>query len=209
MDFVLYFFLGFTLSFIGSMPLGIINMTVAQTSIRQGLKMGILVSAGAAFVELIQAFVALKFTWLFVENPSVESALNLIALLIFWGLGIYYIFLAKNATPHTAETERPSRMRGFLKGMAVSSVNVLVIPYWIFYGSYLTSNGWLKTENNCVLTFAVGVMVGAFALFVLYARMGQLITTRADKMTRFVNKFIGVIFIGFGIYQAMKVGGMV
>lgn len=207
MEFIIHFSLGFILSFIGSLPLGIINMTVAETTIKQGLKTGLLVAAGASFVELIQAFIALKFTWIFVENPAVESALDIIALVVFWGLGLYYFFFAKPAEPKAKTEAEDSKMTGFFKGMAVSSVNVLVFPYWIFYGTYLTSNGWMRMENEFVYTFVIGVMIGTFILLCLYAKLGQLITNRAEKLTIYVNKFIGFVFVGFGVYQALRVWG--
>ncbi|MCR9286061.1 MAG: LysE family translocator [Bacteroidetes bacterium] len=207
MEFLIHFSLGFILSFIGSLPLGIINMTVAETAIKKGFKAGLMIAIGASFVELIQAFIALKFTWIFVENPAVESALDIIALIVFWGLGLYYFFIAQPAQPKGNKEEENSKMSGFLKGMAVSSVNVLVFPYWIFYGTYLTTNGWMQMEDEFVYTFVIGVMMGTFTLLFLYAKLGLLITNRAERLTSYVNKFIGLVFIAFGIYQACKTWG--
>jgi threonine/homoserine/homoserine lactone efflux protein len=199
--------LGFILSFIGSLPLGIINMTVAETTIKRGLKAGLMVAVGASIIELIQAFIALKFTWVFVENTTVQSVLDVIALVVFWGLGLYYFFIAKAVNPDEKTELKDSKMTGFLKGMSVSSVNVLVFPYWIFYGTYLTSNGWMRMENEFLYIFVFGVMMGTFILLCLYAKLGQMITMRAERMTIYVNKFIGIIFIGFGLYQAWKFWG--
>ena len=179
-------------------------MTVADTTIKKGFKAGIMVAIGASFVELIQSFIALKFTWIFVENPTIESALDIIALVVFWGLGLYYLLLAKPANPKAKKELEDSKMTGIFKGMAVSSVNVLVFPYWIFYGTYLTSKEWMRMENEFIYLFVLGVMSGTFLLLCLYAKLGQLITNRAEKLTGYVNKFIGLIFIGFGLYQAFR-----
>ena len=182
-------------------------MTVADTTIKNGLKAGLMVALGASIVELAQAFIALKFTWLFVENSTVQSTLDMIALVVFWGLGLYYFFIAKSTQTDAEEEEEESKLKGFLKGVAVSSANVLVFPYWIFYGTYLTSNGWMQREDVFLFIFVVGVMAGTFVLLFLYAKLGQLITNRAAQLTQYVNKFIGVIFIGFGIYQAWQMWG--
>lgn len=64
-----HFFIALGLSFIGSLPFGMINMTVAHTAIRKGMQAAIFTALGAALVELIQVFIALKFTWLLTKTP--------------------------------------------------------------------------------------------------------------------------------------------
>lgn len=179
-------------------------MTVADTAIRRGMKAGIWVAIGASIVELIQSFVAIKFTWLFAENSELDFWLGIIALVVFWGLGIYYFFIAKASEPSINAEKEEKKLPDFFKGMMVSSMNVLVIPYWVFYGSYLNTQGWLELENDSIIAFVLGVMTGTFALLLLYAKLGQMITKSAAQWTGYVNKFIGVIFMLFGIYQIWK-----
>jgi threonine/homoserine/homoserine lactone efflux protein len=52
-------FLGLGLSFIGSLPFGIINTTVAETTVRKGLRPGVAMSVGASLVEFFQAVLSL------------------------------------------------------------------------------------------------------------------------------------------------------
>jgi len=72
----------------------------------------------------------------------------------------------------------------------------------------LSSNGWMETDLNFLIVFCVGVMLGAFALFVLYAKLGLYILNRADYLMKWVNKFIAVVFFGFGAYQIWKLVGV-
>ncbi len=205
MTYLLPIILGFLLSFIGSLPLGIINMTVADTAIHRGMKAGIWVAIGASLVEFIQSFVAIKFTWLFSENSEVDFWFGIIAFIVFWALAIYYFFFAKASNPASDIMKDEKKHSDFFKGMLVSAMNVLVIPYWVFYGSYLNSQGWLSLENEIIAVFAIGVMLGTFVLLLLYAKLGQVITSRAAQVTRYVNKFIGGIFLLFALYQTWKV----
>ena len=50
MIYVLYILLGAVLSFIGSLPFGMINLTAADLTLRKGSGAGRIYSAGAAFV---------------------------------------------------------------------------------------------------------------------------------------------------------------
>ncbi|MCP4009704.1 MAG: LysE family transporter, partial [Proteobacteria bacterium] len=113
-------------------------------------------------------------------------------------------FFAK-AKP-ASEEDRLKGKRGheFVKGMGISLLNLLVIPYWIFYGTLLTEHGLLERENIYVLIFAAGATAGAFALLVCYAFLGAKILSKSESVTRWVNKFIGLVLIGFGVYQVGK-----
>ncbi len=199
-----HFLIAFGLSYIGSLPFGMINMMVAHTAIRKGLKFAIWAAVGASLVELLQVFVALKFTWLFTENAEVEYTFKVIASVVFFAAGVYFFFFAKTKAA-VAEPELNGRRRNeFFKGMLISSLNVMVIPYWIFYGTLLTANDLLVKDNLHVLIFSIGTMFGTFSLLVCYALLGTKILRKSEQVTKWVNKFIGVLLLGFGIYQVIQ-----
>ncbi|MBK9014476.1 MAG: LysE family transporter [Saprospiraceae bacterium] len=204
MTLLTHFFIAYGLSFIGSLPFGMINMTVAHAAIRKGMQAAIFTAFGAAIVELIQVFVALKFTWLFAENPGVERIFQIIATVVFFAGGIYFFFFAKSK-PDVSETDvKPSKRGDFFRGMFISSLNLMVIPYWIFYATLLTTNDLMVHDNPHVIVFSFGTMFGTFTLLVLYAFLGAKILSKSEQITRWVNKFIGLLLIGFGAWQVIK-----
>ena len=202
---IIVFFIALFLSFIGSLPFGMINMAVAHTAIQKGVRAGIWMSLGAALVELFQVYIALKFTWLFEEGGALDNAIQIIAIIVFFAAGIYFLFFAKNKKKIMENKKHEIKKRNeFAKGMAISSLNLMVIPYWIFYGTLLMENGWLEKEDKTVMVFSFGAMAGAFLLLVVYAYLGDGVLSRSEQITKWVNKFIGVILIGFGVYQVVK-----
>ena len=207
MTYLTHFFIALGVSFVGSLPFGMINMTVAHTAIRKGFSHGIATAVGAALIELVQVFIALKFTWLFHENPNVERVFQIIATVVFFAGGVYFMFFAKSK-PSIAEGETKYSKRGdFMRGVGISSLNLMVIPYWIFYATLLTTNGIMVKDNTHVVVFSVGVMSGTFALLVCYALLGAKILSKSEQITRWVNKFIGLLLIGFGVFQVYKMVG--
>ncbi len=204
MTYFTHFLIAFGLSYIGSLPFGMINMMVAHTAIRKGLRFAVWAAVGASLVELLQVFVALKFTWLFTENTEVEHTFQVIASVVFFAAGVYFFFFAKTKAA-VAEPELNGRRRNeFFKGMLISSLNVMVIPYWIFYGTLLTANDLLVKDNLHVLVFSIGTMFGTFSLLVCYALLGTKILRKSEQVTKWVNKFIGVLLLGFGVYQIIQ-----
>ncbi len=204
MTFLVHFLIAFGLSFIGSLPFGMINMTVAHAAIRKGMQAAVFTALGAALVELIQVFVALKFTWLFAENPGVERIFQIIATVVFFAGGVYFFFFAKSKPDISENDVKPSKRGDFFRGMFISSLNLMVIPYWIFYATLLTTNGWMVNDNQHVVVFSLGTMCGTFTLLVLYAYLGARILSKSEQITRWVNKFIGLLLIGFGVFQIVK-----
>lgn len=205
MNWILYFFLGFVLSFIGSLPLGLINVTVAETAIRQNLKTALMVALGAVVVEWIQAFVVIRFFHVFVEAPFVERVFHYFALVLFFVLALYYFFWAKPIDFVDSSHSTSAGKKPFFKGIAVSALNFMVFPYWLFYGLFLHEKGWLALDTWSVVDFALGVMVGAYAVFFLYARMGCWIFLHAGQFVRRTHTIVGWIFFFLGLYQLYSV----
>ncbi len=198
------FLIALFLSFIGSLPFGMINMAVANTAVKKGIRAGIFMGLGAAMVEFFQVFIALKFTWLFEAEGLLGEIIQIVATAVFFAAGIYFLFFAKAGTPHLVDPVPTRRRHEFIKGIGISAVNVMVIPYWIFYGTLLVENGWLEKEDRSVVVFSAGAMAGAFLLLMVYAYVGDKLMRRSELITRWVNKVIGVVLIGFGVYQMVR-----
>ncbi len=204
MSFCTHFLLAYGLSFIGSLPFGMINMATAYTAIQNGMRHALALAIGASAVELVQVFVAIKFSWLFSKNPTIENAFQLIATAVFFAAAIFFIFFAKTKPTVKEPGVYYSKRGDFVKGVLISSLNVMVIPYWIFYGTLLTANDLLIHDNAHVAIFSIGTMFGTFSLLCLYAVLGNKILRKSEKITGWVNKFIGLLLAGFGLYQIFQ-----
>lgn len=201
MTLILHFLIAVLISFAGSLPFGMVNMSVAHTAIRKGMGPAMFMAAGVSLVELIQAFVALEFTSLFNENTQIERMFQLIAMVAFFSGGIYFLFFAK-PKPATESDEPIGRRRNhFFKGMFLSSLNLLAIPFWISFAAILSANDLLEKDNLHVFVFAVGTAVGTFGLLFFYSLLGAKVFSKSEQIKKWINLFIGLLLIGFGVYQ--------
>ncbi len=122
---LLHLLFGIVISAIGTLPLGMINITVAERTIHKGLGAGMWIALGATLVELLQILIAIKFAYLFTSNPVVNQWLQILAIPIFFGLGIYFFLQKEPSEIKTTEQKLPD----FFRGAAISSLNLLAIPY--------------------------------------------------------------------------------
>ena len=198
-----HFGVAFVLSFLGSIPFGLITLSIADISIRKGLKAGVLFSLGASVFEFIYTFIGLKSIHFFSVNPSIETAMQWIALFVFLGLGFYNFFFKAKVPTKQKEVEEVDHAF-FFKGLGIAALNFLIIPYWIFVGVCVEGDGWLILENFWIFIFTLGATLGALVVFFAYAKLSVMVMKKSSKVAGFTNKIIGAVFILLGIYQAVN-----
>jgi len=205
---MLLFAAGIVLSLLGSLPPGLISLSVAQTAIHRGLVAAMLLATGAAGAEFFQAWAAVWLTDWFVSKPGVERVFQWAAVPVFLGLAVYLLFWAKppKTEGHVAEV---SLVRQIGKGILLSAFNLLAVPYWFVYVGSLRVSGWWEEEGlTSTLIFSAGVMVGTMIALGLYAWLGRIIVQRSATAARHANRFVGLIFLGLGLkllYEILKV----
>jgi threonine/homoserine/homoserine lactone efflux protein len=205
MEVLIHIGLGIVLSFLGSIPFGTINVTVIETAILRGFRSALWVISGAAIIEFIQAALALKFSEVITRYPVTELILFWISIPIFIALGIYYI---RQKRESGKEPHAYSHGKGFIKGVIVSALNVLAIPYWVFYGTYLTSVRVIDPSYNFnIFLFSFGVLTGTVIILMVYARLGEYAKTKFSRITHYIAPGVGYFFfflaliqIGRGVY---------
>lgn len=198
MELLLLFSIGFLLSFIGTLPPGMINLSVAQTSIYQGFKTAQAVALGAVIVEIAKTLIALKLAWLFTEDQLI---IQWLAVIVFLSLSIYYGFFV----PEYKEVkEKDQQKEGFFKGVFISFLNVMTYPYWIFLGAYLKDYTWFSTDWVSTLFFVLGTSIATFLMLNLYALLGQSIVKRIAHIAHTANRVLAGLFLLLGALQLIQ-----
>lgn len=197
---ILVFFLGLGLSFIGSLPLGMINLTVSDLAMRRGLTAALWFALGAALVEGVQSFIAVRFSHLFLSGTMISTIINWLAVVIFLGLGLFFLF----RQPSFNASAKQNVNHAFVQGMAVSSLNVMVYPYWILYSSWMVSNQMMSESLVHALIFSCGIVVGGFLLFYLYARFAVWMTTQSTGLMTWSRYIFAGLFITLGVVQLVR-----
>ena len=196
-----YFFIAFFLSALGSTPIGMITLKVTEKTIHDGFRSGVMVALGATVIEFLYTYIALSSTDFFLDNVNINSTINLIAMVVFFGLGFYHIFKkSKVVLNHSGEY----KTFDFFKGLILASMNMLIIPFWIFLVIWLKNYGVELSTNFEQLIFSAGAAFGALIIFLLYVRLGKFIATRIQKVAFYTNKLVGSLFLMLGIYQLIQ-----
>ena len=201
-NFLIHFLLGIAVSFVGSLPPGVISITVMDTALRKSFREGLIVAGAASCMEFFQSFIAVLFSKVFMKSEVVGNFIHYGAGPVFLMLGLF--FLTKDKLFPKKERTETRAATSVAKGLMVGSLNMFVIPFWIFWSSYFASNNWIDLRLNSIAIFSAGITVGTMLALSMYARIGLKLASKTAIMAYWGNKTLGLVFIAFAIYQFVK-----
>ncbi len=198
------FFLGFGILFsaLGALTPGLINLAVAERTIKRGFRPGVITAFGAGTTELIYTFVAIFFIDTIAKNATIGRSIQWIAVTVFLVLGIHYLLKSPKLVK---QTDSGSNRKHFGYGLAIAGMNMLIIPTWIFLGLWLRSLGYHFDKFTNIVLLAFGSALGATLVFIGYVYLGRFIVTKLERITRYTNKFLGVVFISLATIQLVRI----
>ncbi len=170
MDIALPLIIGFFVSSVGILLPGLLNMTAAKISLRDGRQRAVVFAMGASTVIFIQTYIAVSFAKFINSHPEIIELLEEVGFGIFTVLTVYFLFLAKRKNPKVEEEEVKLRSRtgNFFLGTLLSSLNFFPIPYYVFVSISLAKYGYFSFGHLYVFLFVLAAALGALAVFYLY-----------------------------------------
>ncbi len=193
------FLIAFFISFLGSIPVGVLNLTIVDISLRKTMYHVFMFALASAIIEYGQGFIALKFSSLFEANENLSFYIDLIATPIFFVLGIFY--LRKHGKP----TQPQERISDFSKGLLLSIVNPLAIPFWVVWGTIGYQKSWLTMNNWSIALFTLGISLGTFIVLLLYGLAAKSIIEKIEIVNQRINQIIGWTLLTLGTIQVFKI----
>jgi len=184
-------------SFVGVLPPGIVNMTVANYSVKKTLKRAKKFINGAILVVFIQSVIGYYFATFLESHPQVMQNLKLVGSVVFVLLTIF--FLGKgiqnllNSKDEIKKKTAKSKLKPFLHGIFISGLNVFPIPYYAFVSLYLSAFIEDFFSNLVGIAFVAGTTLGTFIVFLGYAYLFRKIKHKVTFFIKNINFIIALI----------------
>lgn len=193
MSITVVFFLGLFVALVGVIPPGLLNMTAARISLKEGAGRGIMFSTGVSIVVFIQTYIASIFARYLSNRPDIVEILQRVAFVIFVLITIYFLVLASKQKEAKVETEIKSKHGRLLHGMLLSALNVFPIPYQAYMTITLASFGLMNFERTSVIAYVTGASMGAFVMLYFYIFFFDKIKDKKMSSQKSMNFSIGII----------------
>lgn len=181
------------MALIGVIPPGLLNMTAARISLKEGAGRGIMFSTGVCIVVFAQTYIAAIFARYLSNRPDIVEILQRVAFVIFVLITIYFLVLASKQKEAKVETEIKSKHGRLLHGMLLSALNVFPIPYQAYMTITLASFGWMDFERTSIVTYVTGAAMGTFVMLYFYIFFFDKIKDKKITSQKSMNYSIGAI----------------
>ncbi|KUO66199.1 MAG: hypothetical protein APF83_06375 [Lutibacter sp. BRH_c52] len=201
MTYFLHVFYGIAMAYFGLISPGMLNMTVLKTRLNVGKIESVKFAFGAAFIVFFQAGIALFFAEFFIENPKVIAALKMAGVFVFFILAIFFFMLSRKKMEAKSKISKGNYI---FKGMAMSSVNMLAIPFYLGISIYLGSINKIIIEQPYIFLFILGAATGSFLLFYTYIFFAKIISKRISFIATNINIILSLLFLSLGIFTLIK-----
>ncbi len=193
MNITIVFFSSLLIAIIGVIPPGLLNMTAAKISVKEGHVRGLVFSIGVCVIVIIQTLIAVIFARYLSNHPSIIDILKRVAFVIFVLITIYFLLIANKKGKPNIETNVKSKKSRFFQGMLLSSLNVFPIPYQAYMSVTLASFGLLTFDTTGISSYVAGATMGTMVTLYIYIFFFDRIKSKRIKSQKNMNYLIGTI----------------
>ena len=193
MNLTITFFVSLLIALVGVIPPGLLNMTAAKISIKEGYSRGLVFSLGVCVIVIIQTLIAVIFARYLSKHSEVVRILQQVAFVLFVLITVYFFLLATKDPKPEVEADRKSKRSQFFYGMVLSALNVFPIPYQAYMSITLASLGWITLDNPNIASYVAGAASGTFVMLYIYVFFLKKIKSKKLKSQKNMNYIIGSI----------------
>jgi threonine/homoserine/homoserine lactone efflux protein len=194
------FLVGFLFSFIGSIPPGTINLTCVQLGLEKKIGIAWRFALAASVMEYPYAWIAVVFAEWITSSPAVVENMQLITAIVMTAIGILTLWQSTRPSAFTAKLSES----GYMRGVILSLLNPLAIPFWVGATAYLKSLNWIELSTPVRLhSYLVGLCIGTFILLMMLAYLAKGIISQFTQSS-WLNKIPGIVLIVLGIYAFIR-----
>ncbi|HYC40188.1 MAG TPA: LysE family transporter [Chitinophagaceae bacterium] len=198
------FFTGMLVSFLGSLPLGTLNIAAMQISVTDGVTAAMLFSLGSLLVEIIYVRISLVAMDWIRKQGKLFVILEYITLLIVVALAVSSFYAAL----HPGEEKNvvlSSTLPKFMLGAAMCAVNPIQIPFWFGWSTVLFTKKILQPRASHYNFYIFGIGLGTFIGNCVFIFGGLLVARAISNNQHVLAWVIGGFFAITAVVQAWRI----
>jgi threonine/homoserine/homoserine lactone efflux protein len=194
------FIVGVIISFIGSIPPGTLNLAVLQLGMEQKIKTALRFALAVSIIEYPYAWIGVVFEDWVTSSPIIVDNFQLITAIVMTLIGVFSIWSARKPSEFSVRFNES----GFRRGIVLSILNPMAIPFWVAYTAFLKSQGWIDLSTPWLVhSYVLGTAVGVMILLIIFAFLAKRLAHYV-KDNRIVKMVPGVTLLVLGLYAFIK-----
>ncbi|TDD75844.1 LysE family transporter [Flavobacterium caseinilyticum] len=199
-------FVGFLVSFIGSIPLGYLNVIGFEMYAKLGMKALIFFLFGVVFVEMFVIYFTLIFAKQLVNNKKLMKIIDFFAVFFLLIIGYSFYANANQTMEQQGVLEKNIMYSPFLIGVFLSGINFLQVPFWTGWNLFLINGNYISIVNKLKLYYIAGTLIGTFMGMLSLVLILSTLNQNTASFSRYVIPYvIPLFFVVLAVVQMVKV----
>jgi hypothetical protein len=197
---------GFLVSFLGSIPLGYLNLAGLEIYSKSGLHNLVLFLFGVIFVETFVIYFTLLFAKQLVSNKKLMKFIDLFSVLFLFVLAfVFYLNFNQPARPDN-QLRQYMLYSPFVIGVVLNCLNFLQLPFWTSWNLYLLNQNYIAPDGNLKYYYIAGTVIGIFLGMFCLIIVLQTVFQQINQFSKYLLPvLIPLFFIAMGVFQGFKV----
>ena len=194
---------GFLVSFLGSIPLGYLNVVGYEVFSLSGINAALLYLLGVICIEAIVIYFTLIFANRLMDNKKLIRYIEGFSIVFMFVLA--YIFYASSSGKTTPVDNLHKYSSPFVLGIVLSCLNFIQIPFWTGWNLYLLNGKYIEIKKSLKFLYVFGTLLGTFSGMITLILSLDYITNKSGFLSKYLmGVIIPLVFAGLGIFQAIK-----
>lgn len=195
---------GFLVSFIGSIPLGYLNVIGFDIYKASGIQPTVFYLLGVVCVEFVVIYVTLIFANKLAKNTKLLKFIEAFSILFMFVLAFVF-YLSSNADQANKTLFSTTGTNFFFAGLGYSFLNFIQIPFWLSWNLYLLNGKYIAVSNSRKYFYVFGTSTGTFCGMLVLILSLHYFASNVDFLSKYLMQIIvPLVFLGLGIFQAFK-----
>lgn len=195
---------GFLVSFIGSIPLGYLNIIGFEIYTKSNILQLIYYLFGVLIIEGIVIYGTFYFANKLNMNPKLKKWISIFSVLFLIFLTYYFYPTESQNINNQTKDQRFVGFPSFIIGLILSSLNFAQVPFWLSWNLYLVNKNYISSEKKLGFYYVVGTLFGTFFGMLALILGLKSITKSGFVSENIILNNIWIIFLALTIFQIVQ-----
>lgn len=192
------------ISFLGSLPLGTLNIAAMQIGIQESVKDAIYFSFGSLIVEMIYVRISLVGIDWVRKQEKLMKVMEWVTLAIIVALAAGSFIAAIHHGSGAKNVILQNNMHRFFLGAFMCAINPVQIPFWFGWSTVLFTKKILQPFYSNYNVYIIGIGLGTLMGNAVFIFGGKWMVERIANSEDYLNWVIGSIFAITACIQLWK-----
>ena len=196
---------GFVVSFVGSIPLGYLNVIGFDIYNQSGLSSVIPYLLGVILVEIFVIYFTLIFAEQIMNNKKLLKYIEGFSVIFMFLLAYIFYASANNTEAQSTVLNEYQNRTPYFVGIFFSALNFVQVPFWVGWNLYLLNGNWIAIDGTKKYFYVFGTLIGTFFGMLALILSLHFLTSQTDFFAKYLMRIIiPLVFVGLGVYQGIQ-----